>query len=111
MTVLWSSENALSARDIQGALSGRAPAYTTVLTTLDRLEAKQLVNRIAVSPRKVRFAPVHSETEHTSHSMHSVLADADDRRAALLKFTGDLDDDDRAVLRAAIGAAHGKRRK
>ncbi|WP_166979631.1 BlaI/MecI/CopY family transcriptional regulator [Paramicrobacterium fandaimingii] len=111
MAVLWSSETALSARDIQESLSGRAPAYTTVLTTLDRLEAKHLVSRIAESPRKVRFAPVRSEPEQASHSMHTALADVGDRRAALLKFTGDLDDDDLAVLRAAIDSPrrkHGK---
>ncbi|QPZ37969.1 BlaI/MecI/CopY family transcriptional regulator [Paramicrobacterium chengjingii] len=111
MTVLWSSEAALSARDIQESLSGHAPAYTTVLTTLDRLETKQLVTRIAESPRKVRFSAVRSEPEQASHSMHSALADVGDRRAALLKFTGDLDDDDLAVLRDAIGAPRRKRRK
>lgn len=111
MSVLWSAETPLGARDIQEALSGAAPAYTTVLTTLDRLEKKQLVSRNAESPRKVRFAPVRSEPEQASHSMHTALADAGDRREALLKFTGDLDDSDVALLRAALDSPREKRRK
>lgn len=111
MTALWSADAPLSARDIQQSLTGAAPAYTTVLTTLARLEKKQLVTRLAESPRKVRFAPARTQTEQTSFSMHSVLADSNDRRAALLKFTGDLDDSDLAVLRTALGAPPKKRRK
>ncbi|MCW4459268.1 BlaI/MecI/CopY family transcriptional regulator [Microbacterium sp. MPKO10] len=111
MTALWSADAPLSAHDIQQSLTGAAPAYTTVLTTLDRLEKKHLVTRIVESPRRVRFAPAHSETEQASLSMHTALADARDRRAALLKFTGDLSTDDLDVLRSALDSTRGKRRK
>ncbi len=110
MAALWHSAEPLSARDIQEALTGECPAYTTVITTLDRLEKKGLVTRQAESPRKVRFSPTRSEVEHASHSMMTALADAGDRRAALLKFTGDLDDDDLEALRAAVNSARSSRR-
>ena len=44
MDVVWTRAGAASVRDVQGALDGD-PAYTTVMTTLDRLFKKGLLTR------------------------------------------------------------------
>ncbi len=44
MHVLWRGSGELAVRDVQARL-GRAAAYTTVMTTLDRLFKKGFVNR------------------------------------------------------------------
>ena len=100
--VLHRSAEPLGAAEIQEALPGKKPAYTTVLTSLERLVAKGRVRRMALSPRRVKFAPVRSEAEDASDSMLSALATVEDRRAALVKFVGNLDDVDSALLRAAL---------
>ena len=45
MDVLWTSGATASVRDVCEALSDRRLAYTTVMTTLDRLFKKGLLNR------------------------------------------------------------------
>lgn len=92
----------VGAADVQSAFTAPTPAYTTILTVLDRLIEKGEVTRHAESPRKVRFAARLSAAENASVSMHRALEDTGDRRAALLQFAGDLDPDDVAMLRAAL---------
>ncbi|MDX2377593.1 BlaI/MecI/CopY family transcriptional regulator [Microbacterium sp. LRZ72] len=92
----------IGAADIKAAFTDPTPAYTTILTALDRLIHKGEVTRHAESPRKVRFAARLSAAETASDSMHSALEGLDDRRAALLQFAGDLDADDVKMLRAAL---------
>lgn len=89
-------------REIQEEFSAPRPAYTTLLTVLDRLAAKGLVARDELSPRKVRFVATHSEEEHASTAMMSALREAEDKRAALLRFAGNLDAEDVALLRDAL---------
>src|SRR5699024_7996149 len=55
LRVLWEQSGPVSAGLIQEQLPGPSPAYTTVLTVLDRLAQKGLVLRSGESPRKVRF--------------------------------------------------------
>lgn len=92
----------VGAADIQEAFTEPTPAYTTILTALDRLIDKGEVIRHAESPRKVRFAARRSAAENASDSMHRALTSASDRRAALLQFAGDLDADDVEMLRSAL---------
>lgn len=95
-------DGAVGVREIQDQFSAPQPAYTTLLTVLDRLTAKGLVTREELSPRKVRFAATHTGEEHASSIMMSALSEADDKRAALLRFAGNLDDEDIAFLRDAL---------
>ncbi len=104
MRILWEAEAPLSAKEIQEAFVESAPAYATVMTSLDRLEKKARVFRSGDSPRKVRFSAANPEHELASAAMMSALAGASDRRAALLRFAGDLDAADLDLLRRAIGA-------
>lgn len=111
MRVLWASDGSMSAKEIQEVFTGQTPAYTTVLTALDRLEKKEQVVRSGDSPRKVRFHALRSENEHASESMLAALLDAGDRQGALLSFAGNLADDDIELLRGAIAASQDRARR
>ena len=94
----------VGARDIQALFEEPRPAYTSLLTILDRLRVKGLVAREELSPRKVRFSALQTSEEHASDAMLGVLGEVDDRRAVLLRFAGNLDDADVAFLRDALAA-------
>ncbi|QTV80354.1 BlaI/MecI/CopY family transcriptional regulator [Microbacterium sp. NIBRBAC000506063] len=102
MRILWERDELLSARDVQALFSGHTPAYTTLMTALDRLEKKGQVVRSGESPRKVRFRAARSGDEHASREMASALDAAGDRQAALLRFAGNLAAEDLELLRQAI---------
>ncbi|MGP3536007.1 BlaI/MecI/CopY family transcriptional regulator [Microbacterium sp. RD1] len=110
LRILRAAPEPLGARQIQEAFSDPVPAHTTLLTALDRLHKKGEVVRAGISPRKQSFRAAHSDDEHAGASMLAALDDAGDRRAALLRFAGNLEADDLALLRAAIdGSSKGKR--
>ena len=102
MQLLWADDGAVSARRLQELFGEPVPAYTTLMTALNRLERKGLVLREEDSPRKVRFRASRSDDAHASESMIAALRQAGDRRAALLAFAGDLDEEDIALLRSAF---------
>lgn len=95
----------LSARELRDLFSEPLPAYTTLMTTLTRLEGKGEVERVGDSPRKVRFHPVRSSEEEASNTMTAALKQAPNRRAALLAFAGNLADDEVSALMDAFGAS------
>jgi predicted transcriptional regulator len=102
MRILWGDTHLLSARDIQDRFTGRTPAYTTLMTALDRLEKKGRVIREGESPRKVKFRATRSVDDHASQEMVTALDAAGDRKAALLRFAGNLGAEDLELLREAI---------
>ncbi|WP_375385471.1 BlaI/MecI/CopY family transcriptional regulator [uncultured Microbacterium sp.] len=102
LSILRQHAEPVGAAEIQAAFTEPTPAYTTILTALERLIDKGEVTRHAESPRKVRFAARLSAADNASDSMHRALDGIDDRRAALLKFAGTLDADDVAMLRSAL---------
>lgn len=105
MRRLHAHAGALSARELQAVFSEPVPAYTTLMTTLTRLERKGRVERIINSPRKISFRPIRSSEEEASDTMTSALEQAADRRAALLAFAGNLADEDVTALRNVFGGA------
>ncbi|RGE21462.1 BlaI/MecI/CopY family transcriptional regulator [Leucobacter sp. wl10] len=105
MRRLRERDRPVSARELRASFSEPIPAYTTLMTTLTRLEAKGRVERVGDSPRKVSFRPVRSSEEEASETMTSALERASDRRAALLAFAGNLADDDVAALMDAFGSS------
>ncbi|MBK0331664.1 BlaI/MecI/CopY family transcriptional regulator [Brachybacterium sp. MASK1Z-5] len=104
MRALWQADEALGARAILGTFADPVPAYTTVLTVLTRLEEKGMVEREAISPRKVRFRPRVSSAEAHARDMVETLDEADDRRGALLAFADTLSSEDIELMRSAIDA-------
>jgi predicted transcriptional regulator len=103
LRILREDGGELSAIEIQPRLTGHPPAYTTVMTALERLHKKGEVVRSSDSPRRIRFRAARSGEENASATMLSALDGAGDRRAALLSFAGNLDPADVELLRAAIG--------
>lgn len=111
MRCLRSDGEPRSIREIQESVGAPVPAYTTVITTIERLIAKDMVERIVDSPRKQRFRTTQSDVEHASAGMLSALEGTSDREAALLKFTGDLEQSDVAFLRDALSRGTGRTRR
>lgn len=109
MRLLREHDEPLGARELQDMFSEPIPAYTTLMTVLTRLEKKGEVVRTGDSPRKVKFQPVRSAEEQATSTMLSALGQAGDRKAALLAFAGNLDEDDIALLSSAFGTARKKR--
>ncbi|MGF3057478.1 BlaI/MecI/CopY family transcriptional regulator [Microbacterium sp. YY-01] len=108
MRLLRQHNHPLSARELQDMFTGRRPAYTTLMTALTRLEHKDEVIRSGSSPRKIRFHPARSGEQHASETMLNALGKAVDRKAALLAFAGNLDEEEVAILRAAFGNIRGE---
>lgn len=111
MRILWEASEPLSARDIQAVFTGHVPAYTTLMTALERLQKKGDVVRSGDSPRKVRFHAARSGDEHVGRSMMTALDGAGDRQAALLQFAGNLADEDLDLLRSAITGKTSRKRR
>ncbi|WP_449276662.1 BlaI/MecI/CopY family transcriptional regulator [Leucobacter sp. GX24907] len=108
MRLLREHDRPLSARELQDMFTGRIPAYTTLMTALTRLENKEQVIRSGNSPRKVRFHAARSDEQHASETMLTALGKAGNRKAALLAFAGNLDEEEVALLSAAFGKSRRK---
>lgn len=115
METLWNApsdgpgEGWMTVRQVHDVLiSGRAIAYTTVMTVLDRLARKDLVVRERVG-RAYRYRPTDDRGAMTAEAMHGVLGDVTtaDRRAALVAFVGEASDEDRTALREALARLEG----
>ena len=99
MRALWRSGEALTVRQVQGAIRRKpALAYTTVLTVLDRLFDKGFVER-EKDGRAFRYRPRQSEAEWLGERAARVLAsEADSDRAVLAAFVASADRADPALL-------------
>lgn len=86
LEVLWKATEPLSGRDILSRMQRRpSPAYTTVMTVLDRLHAKGLVRR-SLEGRSLMYAPAQSLARHLGEQAAGMLAQSEDRRAVLVAF-------------------------
>ena len=108
MTQLWESGEPLTVRQVHERLSrDRDLAYTTVMTVLDRLAKKGVVDQQRAD-RAYRYAPAQSREEMTAALMLDALSSSPDgatRDAALAHFVGRLSPE---ALAAAIEAAKQK---
>ena len=103
MNALWENSGPLTVREVLEVLPSPRPAYTTVSTVLERLRGKKMVNRTGSGAQGYRFSASRSDDEHTSALMLSALGTSRNRKAALLKFAGNLDETDVDLLRQAFG--------
>ncbi|HEY2794662.1 MAG TPA: BlaI/MecI/CopY family transcriptional regulator [Micromonosporaceae bacterium] len=87
LETLWSSPDALTAKDVVTALSERDLAVTTVLTVLDRLGRKGLVSRER-DGRAHRYRAAITREDYIADLMLEALGQAPDRDAALTRFLG-----------------------
>jgi len=111
METLWDAGDGwLTVREVHDVLArDRDIAYTTVMTVLDRMAHKDLVEREREG-RAWRYRPTQSRGSMTAEVMRQALGEfADvrnkrDREAALVAFVGEATDADRQALRDALAA-------
>ncbi|SCG65702.1 BlaI/MecI/CopY family transcriptional regulator [Micromonospora coxensis] len=110
MDVLWDSVPATSdgvtVREVADALDGRELAYTTVMTVLDRLAGKGMVQRRREG-RAWRYRAAASREAHIAQLMLDALDLGGSRDAALVRFARSVTGTEADVLRAALGAQAG----
>jgi predicted transcriptional regulator len=100
MDVLWDSVGIpLTGREVAAQLPDRA--YTTVLTILERLRRKHLVERTAEG-RIHRFAAMKSRESYMAELMIEAMGDSADRRAVLVRFAESMPANEVGVLRQAL---------
>jgi len=103
MDVLWAADGAdLTVRDVAATLPSHA--YTTVLTVLDRLQKKGLVQR-EVDGRAFRYRATASRAAYTAGLMREALHDATDSDAVLVRFAETVSQSEAEVLRGALEQA------
>jgi predicted transcriptional regulator len=102
MEQLWAAEGALTVREVHDKLSTtRELAYTTVMTVLDRLAKKQLTERER-DGKAWRYKAASPREELAADLMRDALDRAGDRREALVRFVGQVSDEEAALLRDAL---------
>lgn len=105
MDVLWSASDPLTVREVQDRLDqtdeGRDLAYTTVMTVLDRLGGKEMVDRER-DGRAYRYVAALTREQATAELLNATLEESGDRTAALVHFARTVGAEDAAALRAAL---------
>jgi len=109
METLWNAGDGwLTVRDVHDTLAeSRDIAYTTVMTVLDRMTRKQLVEREREG-RAWRYRPTQSRGAMTAEVMRQALGEfaqetnKHDRAEALVAFVGEASAADRKALRDAL---------
>lgn len=102
MEQLWSASGPLTVREVHEQLSGtRELAYTTVMTVLDRLAKKKLTDRER-DGKAWRYSAAAPREELAADLMRDALDRAGDRREALVRFVGQVSDEEAALLRDAL---------
>src|SRR3712207_3152820 len=103
MDVLWDRGTPASVREVAEALSGRDLAYTTVMTVLDRLAGKGMVERERTG-RAWSYRPSAAREAYVAQLMLDALDLASDpgRDAALVRFARSVTGTEADVLRAAL---------
>ncbi|MDN5726347.1 MAG: BlaI/MecI/CopY family transcriptional regulator [Propionibacteriales bacterium] len=102
MEALWNAPMGLSARELTEAVPGVPPALTTMLTVLQRLADKGLVIRHGTRGPGYWFTAASTREEDVVNTMVASLTSTMDRQATLVRFIGELDEDDAATLQAAL---------
>jgi predicted transcriptional regulator len=119
MNKLWSAPAPMLVRDVHTALSrDRDIAYTTVMTVLERLARKQMVER-DLDGRAYRYRPTQTKDSLVAEAMSAALDGAGDNRGeALMRFVDTMTSTDAQALRDALarveasdGATTGRRRR
>ncbi|MDG4833353.1 BlaI/MecI/CopY family transcriptional regulator [Solwaraspora sp. WMMD1047] len=107
MDVLWDwpagTGAGVTVREVAEALPGRELAYTTVMTVLDRLAGKGMVERERAG-RAWSYRPAASREAHIAGLMLDALDLAGSRDAALVRFARSVSGTEAEVLRAALAA-------
>lgn len=108
MEALWEHGAPMTVREVVRVLADRDPAYTTVMTVLDRLAKKRFVSRARGAGRAWWYVAVASRESYIAQLMLDALAQTGDRDAALTHFAHAVSIPDARVLRRALEAGRGK---
>lgn len=98
----------LSARTVRESFDVPRPALTTVMTVLDRLRRKGVVDRSRGIDGLYRFQIVSALPSAAAEGMLDALLASGDRAAVLTHFTGRLTADDLEILRRTLAAPGGR---
>lgn len=103
MDVIWNARAPVTVQQVVDALAAaqHVVAYTTAITVIERLRAKGWLDRERTG-RSFRYAATRDEAEYTAWLMEQALGATSDRSAALLQFTGTLNDAEVEALRSAL---------
>lgn len=108
---LWAWNRPATVREVLEDLQTyRDIAYTTVMTVLDNLYRKGALSR-EKDGRAWRYVPVRSRDEYAAEVLYSVLDEADDRGAALMRFVGRMRASEVEALRRALAQRQSKGRR
>jgi len=110
MDVLWDRAAPATVREVVDGLDGRDLAYTTVMTVLDRLAGKGMVERERTG-RAWSYQPVAGRDAYIAQLMLDALDLSGERDAALVRFARSVTGDEADVLRAALDPARKTREK
>jgi predicted transcriptional regulator len=102
MTAVWKHGEPVTVHTIIADLGREpVPAYTTVITIVERLRAKGWLERQRVG-RSYQYTSIRTAEVYTAELMNHVLDDSTDRGVALQRFAGRLTFDEITELRAAL---------
>lgn len=104
MDVLWDHGRPAAVREVVNALAEREPAYTTVMTVLDRLAKKGFVTRDR-DGRAWRYTAAETREAYVSQLMLDALSLTGDRDAALAYFAHAVSTPEATVLSQALADA------
>ncbi len=101
MDVLWDRGTPATVREVADALADRELAYTTVMTVLDRLAGKDMVQRTRTG-RAWSYRPAASREAYIARLMLDALELTGSRDAALVRFARSVSGSEAEVLRKAL---------
>lgn len=102
MAYLWATGAPASPAEVHQAVAPDL-AYTTVMTVLSRLWAKDQLTR-EQKGRGFAYTPVATEAEHRALQMQTALDDSQDRDGVLSSFVESLSDRDLQKLKRLLAS-------
>jgi len=104
MEVVWASDRPVTGREVVDQLDHSRPvAYTTVLTVMDRLARKGILEKQPTGKAHT-YRAVQSRETYTAQRMASLLGASGNPATVLLRFVQQLPPDQAARLCAALQA-------
>src|SRR5258705_7030967 len=111
MDRLWTWNRPTTVREVLDDLQAyRDIAYTTVMTVMDNLHRKGALTR-EKDGRAWRYLPARSRDEYAAELLSSVLDEAGDRSATLMRFVSRMRASEVEALRRALVERQSKGRR
>lgn len=107
LSVLWAADTPMVPREVLDELVD-PPAYTTVMTILNRLFRKGLASRVHRG-RAFAYAPLQTESTMSADRIRSLFDNGHDRSAVLQGFVTVLSDDETTQLEKMLRDARRRR--